>query len=88
MSMSYLSPQHQIKLGQLRSDPEVQELLASIRGPQVPRYKRSLSAGKTTAGHKLSEEQMHDWVFASGMAQGWDLLLAVLGLERKENKSE
>ena len=55
---------------------EVQELLQAIPAPSLPRYRRSPSG---TSSHR-SEQQMHDWVFASGMREGHILLLSYLGV--------
>ena len=77
MSMSSLPPHLHLRLGLLRADPEFQELLQGLKetqGPWLPLYKRSPLAEGVD-----SNKQKDDWIFASGMVQGWNLLMAHFG---------
>ena len=77
MSMSYLPAEQQTLLSRLRLDPQFQALLRAIRAPRLPRYRRLPSGrGEQTAN---SQQQKDDWIFASGLAQGFELAMATLG---------
>jgi hypothetical protein len=77
--LTFSLPNHlQVRLGRLRADPEFQELLRALPEPHLPLYKRSPSAG---AAATVAECQKDDWIYSSGMVQGWNLLLAHFGVE-------
>ncbi len=87
MSMSYLPAEHQTLLSRLRLDPQFQALLRAIRAPRLPRYKRSRSAGaKAEQGECNSQQQKDDWIFASGLAQGFELAMATLGASPQQEE--
>ena len=82
MSMFSLPAQLAVRLQRLQSDPEFQELLRAIPEPSVPLYKRLPLAGHSND----HQQQMHDWIYASGMRDGHKLLLAHFGVKNQREK--
>ena len=86
MLMSYLPAELQTLRNRLCLDPQFQALLRAIRAPQVPRYRRLRSAQGEEQAAVNSQQQKDDWIFASGLAQGFELALATLGASPQQEE--
>lgn len=87
MSMFSLPANLQIRLGLLKVDPEFKELLKAIPAPRLPRFRRSPSqAGAKQASDY--QQQMHEWIFLSGMVAGHELLLSHFGIKPTLKETE
>lgn len=67
---SDLSATMKESLARLKRDPALQQVLAALVPPELPRYQRR--------GQASADSQKHDWVYQSGFVAGWEKLRGLL----------
>jgi hypothetical protein len=83
MSNNSLPAHLRVRLNQLRSDPEVKELLEAMGKvpqwrPPLQRFSPSLTAD--------SQQQLNRFIHQSGFEAGWEMLVRVLTTPERETQ--